>query len=68
MFSISVFSDSQLLSLQFENETILKINQNFPQTPFYIFFFLLSNLSIFTVNITVLVWLKIKANIYNDYS
>ena len=46
--------------LYFDSEHYIHINLNFPWTPLNLVVFVLNNLTVITVNVLVLVWLKLK--------
>ena len=50
------------INLYFQEDAILDVNNNFPFTLFNLITFVTTNVTVFIVNLLVLLWLKIKEN------
>ena len=61
MVNITVNMRHSEIDLYFEEDAIV-VNQNFPLTLFNLILFVTTNVTVFVVNLLVLLWLKIKEN------
>ena len=58
--NVTAYSQDKEIELYFDSEHYIHINLNFPWTTLNLVMFVLNNLTVITVNVLVLVWLKIK--------
>ena len=58
--NVTAYSQDTEIELYFDSEHYIHINLNFPWTPLNLVVFVMNNLTVITVNVLVLVWLKLK--------
>ena len=58
--NVTAYAEDKEIELYFDSEHYIHINLNFPWTPLNLVVFVLNNLTVITVNVLVLVWLKLK--------
>ena len=58
--NVTAYSQDKEIELYFDSEQYIHINLNFPWTTLNLVMFVLNNLTVITINVLVLVWLKLK--------
>ena len=58
--NVTAYSQDKEIELYFDSEQYIHINLNFPWTTLNLVMFVLNNLTVITVNVLVLIWLKLK--------
>ena len=58
--NVTAYSQDKEIELYFDSEQYIHINLNFPWTTLNLVTFVLNNLTVITINVLVLVWLKLK--------
>ena len=58
--NVTAYSQDKEIELYFDSEHYIHINLNFPWTTLNLVMFVLNNLTVITVNVLVLIWLKLK--------
>ena len=58
--NVTAYSQDKEIELYFDSEHYIHINLNFPWTTLNLVTFVLNNLTVITINVLVLVWLKLK--------
>ena len=58
--NVTAYAQGKEIELYFDSKHYIHINLNFPWTPLNLVVFVLNNLTVITVNVLVLVWLKLK--------